>query len=83
MMGFANKLSPYLGMPWVKTAEHLLSGADSHGSDPEHSGHPKSGRAEVRGIDMEGKLPKPKLPPNATHTQLYVLILLVADTWSS
>ena len=60
MMGYANKLSPYLGMPWVKTAEHLLSGKDSDGSDP----HAWEGEMEI-----EGKLPKPKLPPNATHTQ--------------
>lgn len=64
MMGFANKLSPYLGMPWVKTAEHLLAGQDTPGSDPGHIG----GEVEV-----DGKLPKPKLPPNATHTQLYVI----------
>ena len=67
MMGFGNSLSPYLGMPWVKTAQHLLSGKDVGGSDP-HS-VPPHGYSDVH---VEGKLPKPKLPPNATHTQLYV-----------
>lgn len=56
MMGYGSSLSPYLGSPWVKTALHLLDGKDSGGDD-----HPASGFK---------KLPKPKLPPNATHTQL-------------
>lgn len=63
MMGYGNNLSPYLGGPWVKTALHLLDGNDSGGKD-----HPAS---SFIGSDGEGsKLPKPKLPPNATHTQL-------------
>lgn len=52
MMGYGSHLAPYLGMPWVKTALHLLDGKDS---EDDH--------------DFK-KLPKPKLPPNATHTQL-------------
>ncbi|KAI9638280.1 histidine phosphatase superfamily [Dioszegia hungarica] len=59
MMGYGNSLSPYLGGPWVKTALHLLDGKDTGGDD-----HPKSI------ADGSKKLPKPKLPPNATHTQL-------------
>lgn len=56
MMGYGNDLSPYLGMPWVKTAKHLLAGKDGDdGSDHDQFLHP---------------LPKPRLPPNATHTQL-------------
>lgn len=80
MMGYANKLSPYLGMPWVKTADHLLSGQDTEGGgeDPGHEGGNDVMRAP-RSLDSldswreekaDGKLPKPKLPPNATHTQL-------------
>ncbi|OCF38157.1 hypothetical protein I316_00381 [Kwoniella heveanensis BCC8398] len=32
MMGFGNELSPYLGMPWSKTAKHLLAGKDTGGN---------------------------------------------------
>lgn len=63
-IGYGSYFSPYLGMPWVKTAAHLLDGKDAE----EHS----------QGIDFEQpidafkkhRLPAPKLPPNATHTQL-------------
>lgn len=67
MMGYGNSLSPYLGGPWVKTALHLLDGKDTGGDD------------HITNLEG-GKLPKPKLPPNATHTQLYVLLLCV--TWT-
>ncbi|KAK4686422.1 acid phosphatase, partial [Tremellales sp. Uapishka_1] len=53
MLGYGQSLSPYLGMPWVRTALHLLAGHDSHGDS--HDFDP---------------LPAPKLPPNATHSQL-------------
>lgn len=39
MMGYGNLLSPYLGMPWVKTAAHLLAGKDTGG---DHHGHEAS-----------------------------------------
>ncbi|WWD19579.1 hypothetical protein CI109_104040 [Kwoniella shandongensis] len=55
MMGYGSSLAPYLGMPWAKTAKHLLAGKDTDGN-----GHPKAFKG----------LPGPKLPPNATHTQL-------------
>ncbi|OCF61165.1 hypothetical protein L486_00810 [Kwoniella mangroviensis CBS 10435] len=29
MMGYGSSLSPYLGMPWAKTAKHLLAGKDT------------------------------------------------------
>lgn len=65
MMGYGNSLSPYLGMPWVKTAAHLLNGKDTNG---DHEGHASAqGGNRPPGHDP---LPKPKLPPNATHTQL-------------
>ncbi|KAK1926605.1 histidine phosphatase superfamily [Papiliotrema laurentii] len=56
-IGYGSYFSPYLGMPWVKTATHLL---DGHDSDEKHEP-----------IDQfkKHKLPAPKLPPNATHTQ--------------
>lgn len=72
MMGYANHLSPYLGMPWVKTAHHLLSGKGSEGSDPGHKAGDLGVELEMDGdiLHKRGKLPKPELPPNATHTQL-------------
>jgi acid phosphatase len=69
MMGYGNSLSPYLGGPWVKTALHLLDGKDTGGDD--HPPGLEGGKGD--------KLPKPKLPPNATHTQLYVHLLLNRD----
>ncbi|KAK8853162.1 hypothetical protein IAR55_003863 [Kwoniella newhampshirensis] len=56
MMGYGSHLAPYLGMPWTKTAKHLLAGKDTDND----GGHPKAFKG----------LPGPKLPPNATHTQL-------------
>ncbi|WVQ84695.1 hypothetical protein IAT38_006851 [Cryptococcus sp. DSM 104549] len=63
MMGYGNPLSPYLGMPWVKTAKHLLDGKDTGGG-----GH--TGEEPEEFEEFKKKLPAPKLPPNATHTQL-------------
>jgi acid phosphatase len=63
MLGYGQPLSPYLGMPWVKTAVHLLDGQDTEDDD-----HPKM--LSAFGKDDHPDLPKPKLPPNATHTQL-------------
>lgn len=59
MMGYGQKLSPYLGIPWVSTAAHLLAGAEAD----DKSDHP------LVAINKEKPLPAPKLPPNATHTQ--------------
>jgi hypothetical protein len=64
MMGPGNDLSAYLGMPWVKTAKHLLGGKDTRG----HVVHGEE--EEVWNGQGFAKLPKPELPPNATHTQL-------------
>jgi len=50
-------------MPWVKTAAHLLEGKDS-------DEHLMDGVVDTL---KKHRLPSPKLPPNATHTQLYVL----------
>jgi hypothetical protein len=55
-IGYGSDFSPYLGIPWVKTAMHLLDGHDSE--------------AKVEQAFKKHKLPSPKLPPNATHTQL-------------
>ncbi|WWD03521.1 hypothetical protein V865_001574 [Kwoniella europaea PYCC6329] len=70
MMGYGSSLSPYLGMPWAKTAKHLLAGKDTDGDD--NGGHtPNQDDEGTLGIFKKGgKLPEPKLPPNATHTQL-------------
>ncbi|WVR07739.1 hypothetical protein IAU60_004782 [Kwoniella sp. DSM 27419] len=65
MMGYGSKLAPYLGAPWVKSAKHLLKGRDNGGD--EHPNVPKDGGMSEW---FKSKLPKPKLPPNATHTQL-------------
>jgi acid phosphatase len=59
MMGYGQKLSPYLGIPWVTTAAHLLAGAEADSK-------------LVDGFKKDKKdkpLPAPKLPPNATHSQ--------------
>jgi len=62
MMGYGNPLSPYLGMPWVKSAMHLLGG--------HHEGDWDERKGGQHGVDVQGvKLPSPKAPPNATHTQ--------------
>ncbi|WRT70288.1 uncharacterized protein IL334_007286 [Kwoniella shivajii] len=63
MMGYGSPLAAYLGMPWSKTAKHLLAGKDTGGDHP--SSHPPKDEYK-----KGGKLPEPKLPPNATHTQL-------------
>ena len=60
MLGYGQPLSPYLGMPWVQTALHLLEGKDSKDGD-DHL---------IAPLDMFKSLPQPRLPPNATHTQL-------------
>jgi acid phosphatase len=71
MMGYGNSLSPYLGMPWVKTAKHLLAGKDGKGKLPHQGEDPvESEEVEVWNGKEFAKLPKPELPPNATHTQL-------------
>ncbi|WWC91642.1 uncharacterized protein L201_006588 [Kwoniella dendrophila CBS 6074] len=67
MMGYGSPLSPYLGMPWAKTAKHLLAGKDTKG-DGEHT--PNQDDGTLGTYKKGGKLPEPKLPPNATHTQL-------------
>ncbi|ORY25534.1 histidine phosphatase superfamily [Naematelia encephala] len=59
MMGYGNDLSPYLGMPWVKTAKHLLGGKDSDSDSTSDD--------EANSLQP---LPEPKLPPNASHSQL-------------
>lgn len=76
MLGYGQNLSAYLGMPWARTALHLLEGKDGEEfglglglRDGESEG--EDGLVEV----MKGKkkgdgLPKPRVPPNATHTQL-------------
>ncbi|WWC64640.1 uncharacterized protein I303_107251 [Kwoniella dejecticola CBS 10117] len=69
MMGYGSHLSPYLGMPWVKTAKHLLSGKDTDGSDGDKD-HKPSDDGTLGTFKKGPKLPEPKLPPNATHTQL-------------
>ncbi|ODN92151.1 hypothetical protein L198_05824 [Cryptococcus wingfieldii CBS 7118] len=67
MMGYGNHLSPYLGAPWVKTAKHLLDGKDTG----DGAGEPHGDEGEVEANKEKHKLPKPNLPPNATHTQLF------------
>lgn len=62
MMGYGSELTPYLGAPWVKTARHLLEGEE--GDAP--GKHLPTNEVD----EFDSKLPKPKLPPNATHTQL-------------
>lgn len=64
MMGYGQSLAPYLGIPWVSTAAHLLAGAEA--DDERHEG-PAAGFKH-----KEKPLPTPKLPPNGTHTQLSV-----------
>jgi hypothetical protein len=58
MMGYGSYLTPYLGAPWVTTAMHLLEGEEG---DAPGKHTPVDGFKE--------KLPTPKVPPNATHTQ--------------
>jgi hypothetical protein len=49
-------------MPWVKSAMHLLGG--------HHEGDWDERKGGQHGVDVQGvKLPSPKAPPNATHTQ--------------
>ncbi|KAH6902079.1 histidine phosphatase superfamily [Coprinopsis sp. MPI-PUGE-AT-0042] len=62
MMGYGNPLSPHLGMPWVKSAMHLLGG--------HHEGDWDEKEAEEGTLKKKDpKLPGPGAPPNATHTQ--------------
>ena len=65
MLGYGQPLSPYLGMPWVKTALHLLDGKETQDE--------KDGDTSAFGVPSYSEdlkpLPKPRLPPNATHTQ--------------
>lgn len=83
MMGYGNPLSTYLGAPWVKTARHLLAGeveddkdGDGRSDDPDHPGKFDLTESEDDVWAMMKKkkggdgLPKPKIPPNGTHTQL-------------
>lgn len=56
MMGYHQSLSPYLGIPWVSTATHLLAGEAA------------DDLVDFK-KDKTKPLPKPKLPPNGTHTQ--------------
>ncbi|KAL7414292.1 histidine phosphatase superfamily [Mrakia frigida] len=58
MMGYGNKISPYLGIPWVTTAAHLLAGEEAHDPLPEDQ--------LTKG---KSKLPGPEMPPNGTHSQ--------------
>jgi hypothetical protein len=60
-IGYGSNFSAYLGMPWVRTALHLLDGHDSE------SGSRLDGDVDAL---KKHRLPAPKLPPNATHTQL-------------
>jgi hypothetical protein len=53
MVGYASPVAPYLGVHWLNTSTHNLLSIDEE--DGDHP-HPRV-------------LPKPKLPPNATHTQ--------------
>lgn len=62
MMGYGSPLATYLGAPWVKDAMHLLGGKEGDGQDDHPPAHDLT--------KGKGKLPTPKLPPNATHTQL-------------
>jgi hypothetical protein len=62
MMGYGNPISPYLGIPWVRTAAHLLAGDEAH---DEPSDTPDS----IMKGPKQKPLPSPKLPPNATHSQ--------------
>lgn len=74
MMGYGQPLAPYLGMPWVQTAHHLLAGDVDDDDDDGHSSlfavtHIKKGKKGKKG-GKDQPLPLPKLPPNGTHTQL-------------
>jgi acid phosphatase len=75
MMGYGNPLSPHLGMPWVKSAMHLLGG--------HHEGDWDEKEAEEGLVKISKKkdpnLPGPGAPPNATHTQQYILYAFLSD----
>ncbi|ORX36155.1 histidine phosphatase superfamily [Kockovaella imperatae] len=64
-IGYGSHLSPYLGLPWVKTAAHLLEGKDA-----DDSGHESVMFNGGSWMLSKSKLPGPRLPPNATHSQL-------------
>ncbi|KAL7420078.1 hypothetical protein Q5752_005043 [Cryptotrichosporon argae] len=68
MLGYGQPLAPYLGMPWAKTAAHLLDGKDSDG-DEHPSANAEAGETAGAGLAAHDKLPPPRVPPNATHTQ--------------
>lgn len=53
MVGYASPVAPFLGVHWLNTSTHNLLSVEDGEGDHPH---PKL-------------LPKPKLPPNATHTQ--------------
>jgi hypothetical protein len=47
MMGYGNKLSPFLGAPWVKTARHLLAGEVDDPKPHDKEGEDKDGNADL------------------------------------
>lgn len=62
MTGYGAPVAPYLGVPWLNTSLHNILETD----DSRH-GHPSTGNYDL--LSSSSKLPKPDLPPNATHTQ--------------
>ena len=68
MMGYGNPISPYLGIPWVRTAAHLLAGEEA--DQPSNPSHPSSPPAHPLKGPKQKPLPSPDAPPNATHSQL-------------
>ena len=70
-IGYGSYLSPYLGLPWVKSAAHLLEGHDGKRPDIVKNEVESASFDEGMWSDFKKhKLPKPQLPPNATHSQL-------------
>jgi len=70
MMGYGNYLTPYLGAPWVTTALHLLGGEEG---DAPGKHLPVAHEVDVA-EEFKEKLPTPKVPANATHSQTYVIL---------
>lgn len=70
MMGYGNPLSPYLGLPWVQTASHLLAGEVEHEEEGAFGGASEEFKGKKKGKKGKRPLPSPRLPPNETHTQL-------------
>ena len=73
-IGYGSYLSPYLGLPWVKTTAHLLEGHDGKRTDIFEDEMESASFDGTIWTDFEKKhkLPKPQVPPNATHSQLSV-----------